>query len=104
MCRVYYMYCVFKMVLSLMNVCFSEYNYLGWGGKSICSAIDYSRKCSFVVGFYLPLDAWNRLGHLIVALSVPFIYEPRCEKNGLRGFRPGLTQTRLYNHTRSLEA
>ena len=28
--------------------------------------------------------------------------EPRCEKTGLRGFRPGPTQTRLYNHTRWL--
>ena len=27
-------------------------------------------------------------------------YEPRCEKTGLRGFRPGPTQTRLYNYTR----
>ena len=26
------------------------------------------------------------------------LYEPRCEKTGLRGLRPGLTQTRLYNH------
>ena len=25
-------------------------------------------------------------------------FEPRCEKTGLRGFRPGPTQTRLYNH------
>ena len=24
-------------------------------------------------------------------------YEPRCEKTGLRGFRPGPTQTGLYN-------
>ena len=24
-------------------------------------------------------------------------YEPRCEKTGPRGFRPGLTQTGLYN-------
>ena len=31
-------------------------------------------------------------------------YEPRPEKNGLRGFRPGPTKTRLYNHTRWLEA
>ena len=23
------------------------------------------------------------------------LYEPRCEKTGLRGFRPGPTQTRL---------
>ena len=30
--------------------------------------------------------------------------EPRSEKTGLRGFRPGLTQTRLYNHTGWLEA
>ena len=30
--------------------------------------------------------------------------EPRCEKTGLRGFRPGPTQTRLYSHTRWLEA
>ena len=25
-------------------------------------------------------------------------YEPRCEKTGLRGFRPGPTKTGLYNH------
>ena len=31
-------------------------------------------------------------------------YEPRSEKTGLRDFRLGLTQTRLYNHTRWLEA
>ena len=29
--------------------------------------------------------------------------EPRCEKTGLRGFRPGPTQTRLCNHSRWLE-
>ena len=32
------------------------------------------------------------------------INEPRHEKTGLRGFRPGPTQTRLYSHTRWLEA
>ena len=32
------------------------------------------------------------------------IYEPRCEKTGLRCFRPGLTQTGLYSHRRWLEA
>ena len=31
-------------------------------------------------------------------------YEPRSEKTGFRGFRPGQTQTRLYSHTRWLEA
>ena len=31
-------------------------------------------------------------------------YEPRYEKTGLQGFRPGPTQTRLYNHmTRGLK-
>ena len=29
------------------------------------------------------------------ARSFRFVNEPRCEKTGLRGFRPGLTQTRL---------
>ena len=27
-------------------------------------------------------------------------YEPRSEKTGLRGFQPGLTQTRLYSYRR----
>ena len=31
-------------------------------------------------------------------------FEPPCEKTDLRGFRPDLTQTRLHNHTRWLEA
>ena len=31
-------------------------------------------------------------------------YEPRFEKTGLRGFRPGPTQTGLYNYRRWLEA
>ena len=29
---------------------------------------------------------------------------PRCEKTGLRGFRPGRTQTGLYSHRIWLEA
>ena len=29
---------------------------------------------------------------------VRIIFEPRREKTGLRGFRPGLTQTNLYSH------
>ena len=28
------------------------------------------------------------------------IFEPRCEKICLRGFRPGPTQTRLYSYRR----
>ena len=30
--------------------------------------------------------------------------EPRCEKTGLRGFRPGPTKTGLYSHKIWLEA
>ena len=30
--------------------------------------------------------------------------KPRCEKTGLRGFRPGPTQTGLYSHRRWFEA
>ena len=29
--------------------------------------------------------------------AVLLLYEPRCEKTGLRGFRLGPTQTRLYS-------
>ena len=32
------------------------------------------------------------------------LFKPRCEKTGLRGFRPGSTQTKLYNYRRWLEA
>ena len=32
------------------------------------------------------------------------LYGPRSEKTGLRGFRPGPTQTGLYNHRRWPEA
>ena len=31
-------------------------------------------------------------------------FEPRREKTGLRGFRPGPTQTDLYKHGKELEA
>ena len=36
--------------------------------------------------------------------SEPAEIEPRCEKTGLRGFRPGPTQTGLYSQRRWLEA
>ena len=37
-------------------------------------------------------------------LDQVLLYEPRSEKTGLRGFRPGPTQTGLYSHRRWLEA
>ena len=36
--------------------------------------------------------------------NMPYVYEPRCEKIGLRGSRPGPTQTGLYSLKRWLEA
>ena len=41
---------------------------------------------------------WNAQGHYIAQ------DEPRCEKTGLRGFRPGPTQTDLYKLRKELEA
>ena len=46
--------------------------------------------------------------HLVCSLPKYFnnacLFEPRCEKTGLRGFRPGPTQTGMYCHRRWLEA
>ena len=36
--------------------------------------------------------------------NMPMQYEPRCEKTGLRDFRPGPTKTGLCSHKRWLEA
>ena len=37
------------------------------------------------------------------AVISQLIFEPRCEKTGLPGFRPGTTQTGLHSHRRKLE-
>ena len=44
--------------------------------------------------------------HIYFNIQIYYIAvnEPRCEKTGLWGFRPGPTQTRLYSHRRWLEA
>ena len=39
-----------------------------------------------------------------MAGSRSVLFKPRFEKTGLRGFRPGPTQTELYSHRRWLEA
>ena len=44
--------------------------------------------CSSI--FIRDLDSWK-------------LFEPRCEKTGLRRFRPGPTKTGLYSHRRLLE-
>ena len=41
---------------------------------------------------------------LVVHAAGMFVYEPRCQKTGLRGILPGPTQTGLYSYRRWLEA
>ena len=48
-------------------------------------------------------DNDKRLQVLDLETREVFLFEPRCEKTGLRGFRPGPTQTGLYCHRRWLE-
>ena len=53
----------------------------------------------------LTLNGWKHRFSDLSSFSVlsACLFEPRCEKTGLRGFRPGPTHTRLYNYTRWLE-
>ena len=45
------------------------------------------------------------IGPLVINMCSSIVpYEPRCEKIGLRGFRPGPTQTELCSHFIWLEA
>ena len=76
----------------------------------------HARKCSKGEGYdrSIHLMDYKNWGYNVVKtlrdqvthhyVSTPIQYEPRSEKAGLRDFRPGPTQTRLYNHTRWLEA
>ena len=68
--------------------------------------------CSLCICKLSCIPFWSLGGSLGLIVPVPVncllvtitIYEPRCEKTGLRGFRPGPTQTRLYSHRRWLES
>ena len=61
-----------------------------------------------VARIWVSLEVWaspvSRRRLTISIVSANRIYEPRHEKNSLLGFRPGLTQTGLYNHRIWLEA
>ena len=52
----------------------------------------------------LPERQWSLICTFVLGCLDSVTLEPRCEKTGLQGFRPGPTQTRLYDHTRWLEA
>ena len=61
-----------------------------------------------VVCSYFTIQGCN-VGCFTVFVKLNFcalllLYEPRCEKIGLLGFRPGPTQTGLYNQRRWQEA
>ena len=53
-----------------------------------------------------PEDRFSRVAARIIYIFVWLqnIIEPRREKTGLRGFRPGPTQTGLYKLRKELEA
>ena len=53
----------------------------------------------YLDGYFLPLFSHMRDAGYLMSSS----YEPRSEETGLRGFRPCLTQTGLYNHKRWIE-
>ena len=60
------------------------------------TGIDYKRKFSIIAEVqYAEIHTGHEHTHQ---------FDPRCEKTGLRGSRPGPTQTGLYNHRRWLEA
>ena len=49
------------------------------------------------MGIRVEKHAENKIA---VIFGHPMLYEPCCEKTGLRGYRLGPTQTGLYNHRR----
>ena len=71
--------------------------------KPLC--LFFMTKRIFCTCLLLPGNYQN-LMHIspLLMVSHSLTFESRCEKTGLRGFRPGPTQTGLYNHTRWLEA
>ena len=58
--------------------------------------LTYAKHHTYILG---PVsgERWSP-GYIDVLKSCSKINEPRSEKTGLRGFRPGPTQTGLYNY------
>ena len=63
-----------------------------------------NHKYTFVVLFLFFTNPFYISLHLIYLILLPTPFEPRREKTGLRGFRPGPTQTGLYKLRNELEA
>ena len=79
----------------------SVYQLFGWKYLSVirktCLAVTHERELSNSL-----LSKMSQ--RLVVHSDVLLLSGPRCEKTGLRGFRPGPTQTRLYSYRRWIEA
>ena len=58
-----------------------------------------------IISIFIVKVAYCKLlwSHIIEKNMLP-VFEPRCKKTGLRGFRPSPTQTELYSHRRWLKA
>ena len=70
-----------------------------WFENSTISLIDVSQQHRLLLNFAEAQACAGSAGlreHLLVAYTI--INEPHSEKTCLRGFRPGLTQIRLYSH------
>ena len=61
-------------------------------------------KISLIKYEHIPLTFKNMKNETNSILNTKVKTEPRREKTGLRGFRPGLTQTGLYKLRKELEA
>ena len=55
------------------------------------------------IQFYVNFNDLERVSDSVES-CVLFLFEPVHEKTNNLGFRPGLTQTRLYSHSIKLEA
>ena len=79
-----FMICLNKIKCCVINQ--NEHNFTGCSTDSDCTSTSGSTT-------HCPMcntETGNCVGK----------YEPRCERPGLRGFRPGPTQSGLYSHSR----
>ena len=72
--------------------------------SNLATGFSKSQKDRQTNGKYVAWAAQQITDSYQVNQSNSYDFEPRSEETGLRGFRPGPTQTRLYCHRRWLEA
>ena len=74
-----------------------------WVCDIIVFVVNFPVRLCQVKLFCINVAMWDPVHDSETVFHTPS-YEPRCEKTGLWGFRPGLTQTGLYSHKRWIEA